>query len=166
MEVSLYYGIVWRKRLCALLSVFPVYHGNSGDDHGICRGKGQQKEYYQELYETGETRCKVAPARLSGNGGKLSSDDVLYNGGRLDAVLFLSDAYRKVYRQEPGAGGRHVSGHALGASCTYGFHGGGSGGGDSDLFHGPSKRGGADHKDYDEPSACDHCGAGRSRPDP
>ena len=49
---------------------------------------------------------------VSGYGGQLSSDDVLYHGGRLDALLFLSDDDGKVYGKGYAAGSGNVSKYA------------------------------------------------------
>ena len=112
MEVSVCCRDVWGRHVCAVLSAVSDRYGRACHDDGICGGPCQQEKCDQELYGVGETGAEVAFARLYRHGRELSVDDVLHDSGGMDAVLFLSDADRKIYRQRSGAGGRPVSGDA------------------------------------------------------
>lgn len=165
MEISVYCGDVWRRYVCAVLSVVSDRHGRAGDDDGICGGPRQQEECDPELYGIGEAGAEVASERLSWYGGELSVDDVLYDGGRMDAVLFLPDVDRKIYGQRQGTGRRHVSGDAgesVGADGGDGDH---RGGGDSDLLPWPAERCGEDHQGDDDAASFHHCSIGGAEHD-
>ena len=136
MEISLYYGDVWRRHVCAALSAFSGGHGHPCNDDGICGGQGQQKECGKELYGTGKAGTEMALKRLSRYAGELCTDDVLHYCGGLDALLFLPDAFRPFYRKEYGGGGRGIRKYAGGSACSDGLYGDHRGGRHPDLLHG------------------------------
>ena len=79
----------------------------------------------------------------------LSSDDVLYNGGRLDAALFLSYGDRKVRGNGFGTGDRRIFGDACSA-WSYDFLDGSCGSsGDCDLLDGVAEWAGENHESHD-----------------
>lgn len=119
MEVPLCSGEIRRRGFCIILSVLPHYYGPTGYDYGVCSRACQQKKYYKKLCAVGKRGDKVAFARLCRFGGQLLPDDVLYYGSGLDAVLFLLDADRAVYRSRCGGSGADIRRY-VGKTGSYG----------------------------------------------
>ncbi len=59
-------------------------------------GRASRKSIVRSFHELEKPGQKWHLHGYLGMAGKLSSDDVLYYGGRLDAVLLLPDAYGKL----------------------------------------------------------------------
>lgn len=85
-----------RRCLCAVLSVVSDYSRTPDHDDGICGWACQPEKSGQSLPGTGKTRTEMAYPRDYHIDRLLSSYDVLYNGHRLDASLFLYDGHRTV----------------------------------------------------------------------
>ena len=78
------------------LSVVSDYSRTPDHDDGICGWACQPEKSGQSLPCTGKTRTEMAYPRDYHIDRLLSSYDVLYNGHRLDASLFLYDGHRTV----------------------------------------------------------------------
>ena len=96
MEISIHCRTGRRRCLCAVLSVVSDYSRTPDHDDGICGWACQPEKSGQSLPCTGKTRTEMAYPRDYHIDRLLSSYDVLYNGHRLDASLFLYDGHRTV----------------------------------------------------------------------
>ena len=96
MEISIHCRTGRRRCLCAVLSVVSDYSRTPDHDDGICGWACQPEKSGQSLPGTGKTRTEMAYPRDYHIDRLLSSYDVLYNGHRLDASLFLYDGHRTV----------------------------------------------------------------------
>lgn len=75
-------------------------------------GRASRKSIVKKFHGVRKTGTEMAFERISRHGGKLYSDDVLHDCGRMDAILLLSDADGKIYRKRYAAGSGNVSGDA------------------------------------------------------
>ncbi len=158
MEVSLCGGAEWRRRVCAVLSAVFSDYGGAGAFHGVCSGPCQPEKSGKSIPGSGKTRSKVAFTWLCGYGRQLYAYDVLYNRGRLDAVLFLRLFCRTVSGKGCRTGWRSLWGHAgfTGNQCILD----GSRGGSWNLYllHGTSKGSGENYQvDDDRTFVFDDC---------
>ena len=96
MEVSLYGGTGRRRSLCFILYFVFGDSGIADYEYGVCSGTSQPEKSGEGLSGIGKAGTEVAYSWICDPDRLLSSDDVLYNGGRLDAALFLSYGDRKV----------------------------------------------------------------------
>ncbi len=64
-------------------------YGLADYDYGVCGRTSQSEKCGTFLSSVGKTRTEVAFAWMACDGWELSVDDVLYNGFRMDAPLFL-----------------------------------------------------------------------------
>lgn len=94
LEISLACRRVRGRGVRFILRSVSDYFGNSDNDNGIRRWSRQPKKSRASVSGARKAGSKMAYPRLCGVDWKLSVDDVLYDGMRLDVPLFLSDGFR------------------------------------------------------------------------
>ena len=126
MEIPICDRRIWRRGIRPLLPALSGADGHPRHDDGAGCGPREQKKRSQGLCRTGETGLEVAYPWMVLRPGMLSAHDVLHDGIRLDACLFLEIRQWHLRLCESGRGRRGLrsdAGKSLGDGLFHGDDG-------------------------------------------